>query len=149
MKTRLHIQPTSSDDAEMIASELDFATTETERITQTHAVDSLRGSLTVWDGDTPLCSYGIVPPQDGGSAHAWMMVTNYARGRGRARDVIELMRGALGDSVRLYGRVEGYTLIGGDAPRMLSLLGATFMLANHPSFLRWELHDNPQLRRDS
>lgn len=149
MKTALHIQKTSDEEAFRIAGELDWASVETERLTGTDPMVSLRGSLTVWDGDAPLCCYGFTPPEGERPAQAWMMVTHHARGRGRARDVFEMMREALADAVSLYGRVIGYALMRGDAPRMLAMLGATFALPMHPSFVCWELRDNPQLRRAS
>lgn len=141
------IAPTTPEEAAAIAELLDFATLETERLVGADPMDSLRDSQTVWDGDLPMCSFGFSPPEGMRPAHAWLMVTRHVGERGFVRELIRLMRKHLREGVARYGRIEGVAWIKGDAPRMLAMLGATFELPRHPSFLRWELHDNAKLWR--
>lgn len=147
MMPTLTVQPTTEEHAESIAQCLDFATLETERIMGTDPMDSLRSSKTVWYGDVPLCSYDIVPPEDGHDATAWLMMTTHVKEQRIARAFIQQLGKTLGEAVEEYGRIGGAAWVRGGAPRMLECLGATFSLTSHPSFLAWRLSDNHKLRR--
>lgn len=138
--------PTSYAEAKAMLPLLDWATLETERITGTDPLESLIGSQTAWFGEYPMCSYGIVEPEDGQPARAWMMTTKFVAEQRLGRHLLKTMRVFLGEAVARYGRVEGYALMTGHAPRMLHFLGATFMVA-HPKLVCWELHENDRLRR--
>ena len=147
MMPSITVQPTTEDHAEAIAACLDFDTLETERLMGTNPMDSLIGSRTVWYGDVPLCSYDIVAPLDGHTATAWMMMTNHVKEQHIARKFIEHLGQTLAAAVEVHGSISGAAWIRGGAPKMLQVIGATFELTGHPSFIGWRLSDNYKLRR--
>jgi len=147
MMPMLTVQQTTADHAEEISKCLDFATLETERIMGSDPMVSLLSSKTLWYGDVPLCSYDIVPPEDGQDANAWMMMTMHVKEQHIARVFIQHLGRTLSEAVSQYGRISGAAWVRGGAPRMLQVIGATFELSSHPSFIVWRLSDNHKLRR--
>ncbi len=147
MMASLTVQPTTPEHAQEIARCLDFATIETERLLGTDPMVSLVESQTVWYGDVPLCSYDIIPPRNGCEASAWLMMTNHVK---EQRVQIQFMRDlgrTLAAAVEEYGRLEGAAWINGGAPKMLTAVGASFLLSENPAFIVWTLTDNYKLRR--
>ena len=147
MMPSITIQRTTEEHALEIARCLDFDTLETERIMGTDPMDSLVNSQTLWYGDVPLCSFDIIKPTDECGASAWLMMTNHVKEQHVARQFIEVLGESLAAAVDEYGRIGGVAWIRGGAPKMLQVIGATFMATAHPSFLAWSLVDNYKLRR--
>lgn len=144
----LYTERTTPEHAEMVLGLLDDDTLRTEAALDSDPMESIKDSSIAWFKDAagekhPLAVFGVIQPQPGYPATAWMMTLKGADGR----LLIRIMRGVLRAVVKKYDKVQGACMIRSEIPRLMQVFGATFVLPAHPKFLMWELRDNYKLRR--
>lgn len=140
------VKPGTRKEADLTYSLLDEDTLETARYEGPDPRESLDKCKIAWFGcpadRTPLAAFGIEPIV--GGAAAWLMTT--VRLKDHGKDFLRAFRRIMLIEVSRHERLSGHCLISGSAPRMLTTLGATFSLPDHPKFLCWDLVANPRLR---